>query len=257
LEPKNPSLSAVAQERPSFRETLQAVDTEALSNTLAPVALAALTPGSPVAEEFRSLWARIRSIGDERPFRAIGFVSAGSGEGKTTMAIGLACVIAREPNRRVLLIEADLRRPMVNTYLGIFRAPGLGEWLIAKDNEVPLRRLTPMGVSLLPAGLGPAERPEMLGSERMARLIEAARGAFDFVIVDCPPLMPVADAAILQDLLDGYLLVVRARRSPREAIQRAVSGLKPGRIQGVILNDCSEILPSYYRYAYSQFGKYR
>jgi Mrp family chromosome partitioning ATPase len=91
----------------------------------------------------------------------------------------------------------------------------------------------------------------------MARLIEAAKAAFDFVIIDCPPLMPVADAAILQDLLDGYLLVVRARTSPREAIQRAVSGLKPGRIQGVILNDCREILPSYYRYAYSQYGQYR
>jgi len=82
----------------------------------------------------------------------------------------------------------------------------------------------------------------------------ACQLSFGFVIVDCPPLNPVADAVAMQDLLDGFLLVVRARNAPRETIQRAVSRLKDGRVQGVVFVDPPAILPSGYSYGYRRYG---
>ena len=88
----------------------------------------------------------------------------------------------------------------------------------------------------------------------MGALIGACQLSFGFVIVDCPPLSPVADAVAMQDLLDGFLLVVRARNAPRETIQRAVSRLKDGRVQGVVFVDQPEILPSGYSYDDRRYG---
>jgi len=227
-----------------------------LSRDLGAMTLAAVSPGSVIAEEFRGLGARIRAIGDERPFQCVGLVSALAGEGKTTMAIGVAAALAREPGRRVLLVEADVRKPAMDEYLGMRGASGLGEWLLAGSARVPVRRLSPLGFSLLSAGLTHLKEPELVGSKQMARLLESARRVFEFVVVDCPPLLPVADAVMMQDFLDGFLLVIRARKSPLEAIQRAVATLKPGRIQGAVLNDQRDLIPSYYRYAYPHYREY-
>jgi Mrp family chromosome partitioning ATPase len=84
----------------------------------------------------------------------------------------------------------------------------------------------------------------------MAALIGACQLSYGYVVVDCPPLDPVADAVALQDLIDGFLLVIRARRSPRASIERAVSRLKPGRVRGVVFNDQPVILPVGYGYGY-------
>ena len=102
--------------------------------------------------------------------------------------------------------------------------------------------------------LGALDRPELLGSARMSALLEAARRSFDYVIVDCPPVIPVADSVILQELVDGFLLVVRARHCPRETVVRAASRLKAGRIIGMIFNDQREILPRYSSYGYGRYG---
>jgi polysaccharide chain length determinant protein (PEP-CTERM system associated) len=239
-------------EEVTFSETPQVV----LSTALAPMTLAALSADSVIAEEFRSLGARIRALGSERPARCIGLVSALEGEGKTTIAIGLAAALAREPGRKVLLIEADLRKPAVDDYLGIALESGLGEWLLSKHSRVSVRQLAPLGFALLGAGRGPTPSHEMFGSDRMAHLLKAARRSFDYVLLDCPPLLPVADAVMLQDFVDGFLLVIRARRSPIEAIQRAISTLKPDRIRGLVVNAQRELLPGYYKYAYPQYREY-
>jgi len=242
----------LGREEVTFSEAPQVVH----SSALAPLTLAALSAGSVIAEEFRSLGARIGALGGERSTRCIGLVSALAGEGKTTLTIGLAAALAREPGRKVLLIEADLRKPAVDDYLGIPPANGLNEWLSSKHGHASLRQLAPLGFALLSAGRGPTWKPELLGSERMAQLLKAARRSFDYVLLDCPPLLPVADAVILQDQVDGFVLVIRARRSPIEAIQRAVSTLKPDRVRGVVLNAHRELLPGYYRYAYQHYREY-
>jgi capsular exopolysaccharide synthesis family protein len=241
-----------ADDLPIFEEVAEAVPQH-----LAGVPAAAMTPGSLLAEEFRMLRVKIRNIGEQRPFHCVGLVSAAGGEGKTTAALGLAMAIAQDRDKRVLVIEADLRKPSIDGYLGLPRVAGLGDWLEEAQGTVTVRRLAPHGFFLLSAGRPAPHRPELLGSDRMGRLLEASRRYFDFVVVDCPPLVPVADSVILQDLLDGFIFVVRARHSPRETLQRALSRVKPDRIQGVIFNDYREMLPNYYNYGYRQYGQWR
>jgi len=216
---------------------------------------AALSPESALAEEFRVLRAKVRAIGEERAFRCIGIVSSSPAEGKTTVALGLASAMAHERDgRRVILVEADLRKRSIARYLGFTPASGLSEWLQADSaSPVPVRRLGPGGPFLLTAGLNGPPNPEVLASRRVTRLFEACRRCFDFVVVDCPPLTPVADTVMLQELLDGFLLVVRARRTTRDALVRALSHLNRDRIQGVVFNDHEQILSGAYSYARSPY----
>jgi Mrp family chromosome partitioning ATPase len=88
----------------------------------------------------------------------------------------------------------------------------------------------------------------------MAALLQSARGAFDFVVLDAPPILPVADAVLLQDLVDGFVLVVRSRLTPREAVREALGRLLPERVLGVVLNDHKEYRHSYRSYAYDRYG---
>jgi capsular exopolysaccharide synthesis family protein len=215
---------------------------------------AILASNSPASEEFRVLRSKVYAIGERRPFRCIGMVSASRGEGKTTVALGLAAILARAPGCRVLVIEADLRKPSIERYLGMSRSEGLVDWLRGTVTHVPLRRVVPPKFCLLSAGRAPFDHPELLASERMVRILEAGRHEFDYVIVDCPPLIPVADTVILQDLLDGFLWVVRSRRAPRETLRKAAGQLKPERVQGIVFNDHHQILSRYESYGYGSYG---
>ena len=212
---------------------------------------AVLAADSGLADEFRVLRAKVRAIGEERAFRCIGMVSSAPGEGKTTVSLGLATALAQErDDRRVILVEADLRKRSIARYLGLEPNAGLSEWLEGHlGAPVPLRRLGDRGPFLLAAGMSSPASPEILASGMVPQLLEACRRCFDYVIVDCPPLVPVADSVLLQDLLDGFLLVVRARHAPRQAMLRALSHLKAERIQGVVFNDYSELLRRVYSYA--------
>lgn len=213
-----------------------------------PLQRAVLGKGHFLAEEYRVLASKVASLATER-FTTIGVVSAVPGEGKTTVALGLAAALARTCPQRVLLLEADLRQPSVEKYLGLPRVAGVAEWLSGASTSVPVRTVSPPGFCVITAGRQELQRPELIGSDRMGALIGACQLNFGFLVVDCPPLSPVADAVAFQDLVDGFLLVVRARCAPREVITRAVARLKEGRIHGVVFNDQPEILPGGYRYS--------
>jgi Mrp family chromosome partitioning ATPase len=204
---------------------------------------ALLSPDSRAFESFRMLRTKVRALGAERPLGCIGLVSAIAQEGTSSVAVGLAGALAQEPEQRVLLVEATLRKPALERALGLAPAPGLSEWLGGPaSGAVPLRRVEPWGFHLL-AGGAPAPQPsELLGSASMAHLLAAARSHFDTVLLDCPPLETVADSVMLQDLLDGFLFVVRARHSSHDAIRQAVAHLKPGVVRGVVFTDRTEIL---------------
>lgn len=214
-----------------------------------PLQQAVIGSGHYLAEEFRFLAAKVAGLASER-FTTIGVVSSGPSEGKTTVAIGLAAALARTSDQRALLLEADLRQPSVERYLGLPRTGGVSDFLAGRSPNVPVRTIQPPGFAVLAAGRERLARPELLGSERMASLIGACQLSHGYVVVDCPPLDPVADAVALQELLDGFLLVIRARRSPRTAIERALSRLKDGRVRGIVFNDQPEILPLGYAYGY-------
>lgn len=201
---------------------------------------ALLTPGAPGFEPFRVLRTKLRALGETR---CLGVVSATAREGTSAVALGLATALAQERERRVLLIEASLRAPALGRILGLAEERGLSEWLEeGGERPVPARRVEPLGFSLLAAGAAAPQSAELLGGDAMGLLVAQARQSFDFVLLDCPPLDSVADSVVLQDMLDGFLLVVRARHASRDAIRRSLASLKADAIRGVVFNDRTEML---------------
>ncbi len=214
-----------------------------------PLQQAVLGSGHYLAEEFRFLASKVAGLANER-FTTIGVVSTGPTEGKTTVALGLTAALARISDQRALLLEADLRQPSIERYLGLPRTSGVAEFLAGRSENVIVRTISPPDFAIVGAGRERLAKPELLGSERMAALIGACQLSYGFVVVDCPPLDPVADAVSLQDMIDGFLLVIRARRSPKAAIERAMSRLKKDRVRGIVFNDQPEILRVGYAYGY-------
>jgi Mrp family chromosome partitioning ATPase len=201
-----------------------------------------LSPDAVAFEPFRVLRAKVKAIGEERPLRCLGVVAAQAGEGTMTTALGLAAALAQEKDRRVLLVEADLRTPRIAALLGLSAEPGLDEWLVGRtEGPAPVARVEPWGFFLLPAGDVAAGPGELVGSERMAHLLMAARQHFDTTVVVCPALTPFADTVGLQGYLDGLLVVIRARRTPRDLIRRALTHVKPGLVQGIVFNDRADV----------------
>jgi len=152
---------------------------------------------SIVGEEFRLLRARVQTICEQRAINCLAVVSALPGEGKSTVALGLATACAREAGRRILLVETDLRRPTISRDLGLPSFPGVGEYLNGETEHVPLRRVEPGGFFLLSSGEAELESPEILGSPRMEAFLRAARATFDLVILDATPVLPVADVVLI------------------------------------------------------------
>jgi capsular exopolysaccharide synthesis family protein len=209
---------------------------------------------SIVGEELRLLRAKMQTLNDAGQPRCVGVTSALPAEGKSTISLGLAAAQSRDPGARVLLVEADLRRPSLSSMLGLPPSPGLSEWLNGGLDQVPVRRVEPGGFALLSAGETPLERPEALGSALMEALLASARRAFTFVLLDIPPVLPVADTILLQDLVDGFVVVARSRATSREAIREALGRLRGEKILGLVLNDHREYKHSYRSYGYDRYG---
>jgi capsular exopolysaccharide synthesis family protein len=241
---------------PVFEE-LPVFEEEDLDSTPTdPVAREALDESSVPGEQFRLLGARVRALAQDRRLRRIGVVSAAQGEGKTTVSLGLARALAVDGHNRVLLAELDLRRPAIDRALALSSPEvGLRQYLEGDaGGTLTLRRPEAAGFWILSAGEGALTRPEALTSSRMVSLLKAAERVFDYTVIDCPPLLPVADAVVFQDHIDGFVLVVRARHSPRETVERAADLIKPERICGMVMNDQRDILPSYREYANRRYG---
>jgi capsular exopolysaccharide synthesis family protein len=224
------------------------------TGTNVPILVTLSDTGSLVGEELRLLAAKVYEIQRQRGSKCFGVTSPMPGEGKSTITVGLTGALAREAGRQVLLVECDLRRPSLARTLRLPAAPGLGEWLDGHLDQLPVRRVDPGGFSLLVAGQAELQRPELLGSPRMQAALQAARDSYDFVVLDAPPILPVTDAVLLQDLLDGFLLVARSRLTPREALNEAIAKLRADKILGVLLNDHREYRDSYRARAYSRYG---
>jgi succinoglycan biosynthesis transport protein ExoP len=211
--------------------------------------------GGHVGEGLRAAGTRIRLGDKEKRIRSLAVVSSIEADGKTSVALGLAAACARA-GQRVLLIDADLRQREICARLGIRPWPGLAEWLESRQDKLPVRQVGLAGFYLLAAGIAPC-RPELLGSPRLSRLLSAAENHFDLVILDCAPLLPVADSLALRDLVNGFLMVVRARHTPREAVSRGAALLGPKKIVGVIMNAYRSRLPMRRGYHYGHGSSYR
>jgi protein-tyrosine kinase len=195
-------------------------------------------PASVAAEQYRSLYYRLERFREAKPMKVIALTSAMPGEGKTVTAVNLALAAARaNPERRILLIDADLRRSQVGTVLGIRGKSGLAE-LLAGECEVRdvIRRFHGTRLAVIPAGSTPEEPTQVLASLRMKQFLQAVRENFEEVYIDLPPTLPFADAAILGHQMDGVLMVVRANVTPIRAVNQAVEQLGGAPILGSVLN---------------------
>jgi succinoglycan biosynthesis transport protein ExoP len=209
---------------------------------------------SGVGEELRLFSANLLDLCRRGKLSCLGVTSALPGEGKSTLTVGLASALGREPGRRILLIEADLRRPSLTKTLGLPPAHGLSEWLAGTLESIPVRFVEPGGFFLISAGQAGLRRPELLGSPRMDAVLRTGRRLFDLVLLDSVPVLPVADTVLMQDLVDGFQLVVRSRRTPREAIHDTLAKLRADRVVGVVFNGHREYQSSYKAYGYRGYG---
>jgi capsular exopolysaccharide synthesis family protein len=189
-----------------------------------------------ISEQFRRMAAALLHGQRESRLRVLMVTSAVPGEGKTMTALNLALVLAESYRRRVLLIDADLRRPRLTEAANLNVSEGLGEVLKAQEErKAPLTQLTDR-LWLLPAGRPDPEPLSGLTSGRMQLLLGEAAERFDWVIVDTPPATATADAGLIGPLVDGTVLVVRAGHTPHPAVQKAVETIGHERIFGVVLN---------------------
>ena len=193
------------------------------------------------AERFRTLRSRLYQLAAAQPLRRLLVTSSLPAEGKTFIAAKLAQSFVRQPNRRVLLIDADLRAARLHLSLGAPTTPGLTEYLRGEADESRVIQVGPEGNLCLIAGGGRVSNPsEILHSERMRRLLDNVSQNFDWVILDSPPALAVYDASILADMCDGVLFVVRAGATDSTIAERAVSEFRQKNLLGVVLNRVEE-----------------
>ncbi len=206
-----------------------------------PLLVAAVAPYSYPAEEYRALRTRIAQSENGRPLRVIVVTSPASGDGKSVTATNLALTMAQEYTRRVLLLDADLRKPVVHTLLGLPAGPGLAEVLTGvAPLEEAITRLPAYHLAVMPAGLPPHRPAELLASVAMRNLLRTLASQYDRIIVDTPPASPLADVGILSPLADGLLVVVRAGHTPKPAIERTLGEMDASKLVGLVLNDTAE-----------------
>jgi capsular exopolysaccharide synthesis family protein len=209
-------------------------------------------PQSTFAEAVRHLRTNLRYVDVDHELRVMVITSSVESEGKSTTAVNLALAFARA-GQRVLLIEADLRRPKISDYLGIEGAVGLSNVLagLAEYEDV----VQPWGRHefwVLPGGFVPPNPSELLGSRMMAELVARVRQRFDVVLIDAPPLLPVTDAAVVAKLADGAVLAVRHGSTSRARITAAATSLRTidVRILGTVLTMTPVGRRGAYYYAY-------
>jgi protein-tyrosine kinase len=206
------------------------------------------------AEQFRTLRSRLYQLRGTQPLRTVLVTSSVPGEGKTFVTNNLAQAIVRQPDRRVLIIDADLRCSRLHIPLGAPSTPGLTDYLRGEADEMAVIQHGQEGnLCFIPGGNEVTNPSELLSNGRLKTLLERVTPVFDWVILDSPPCLPVADASVLADLTDGVLMIVRAASTPAETAQRACQELRGRNLVGVVLNAVEEA-HAYGSYYYAGYG---
>jgi polysaccharide biosynthesis transport protein len=224
------------------------------------------SPRSPVAESFRTLRTNLEFSAKEKPIKTLIVTSGGPGEGKTTIAANLAAILSHS-GKKVILVDADLRRPRIQEYTGISNTVGLSDLLdphqngfvndyVQELNNLPYLRILPSG------GL-PSNPTDLLGSERMKDLLQTLSDAYDYVVIDCPPML-VADPQVLLGMADGVVLVIIPGQTRKDVIYAVKEQVQHTgvRLLGVVFNRLQHNLRSgyggysYYAYPYYYSSNY-
>jgi capsular exopolysaccharide synthesis family protein len=245
LAPAEPTVSLSWEEIPSF-SPLACPESR----------LVALTGGSNLgAEKFRLLRARLRHLQDQQHVHRLVVTSAVPEEGKTLTAMNLAISLAKHTSQKILLLEGDLHKPALARQMGLERSRGLSEWFGATE---PIHRflyqVDDLQLWILPAGIPDGHPLAILQSAKFLELFQLLSNKFDWIVIDAPPLLPLADVNFWAKQTDGLLLVVRQGKAPRKLLKKGLETLDNARILGVVLNDIQATERNYYDRYYAPKG---
>jgi protein-tyrosine kinase len=205
------------------------------------------------AERFRTLRSRLYQVASTRPLRRVLVTSSVPAEGKTFVAANLAQSFVRQPDRRVLLIDADLRASSLHQALGAPCTPGLTEYLRGEADEFEvIQKGSDDNLCLIPGGAEVTNPSELLLGDRMKKLLDLVTPVFDWIILDSPPTLAVHDASSLADLCDGVLFVVKAGETDYQLAKKASSEFLKKNLLGVVLNGVEK--DAYYGGYYSGYA---
>ena len=219
-----------------------------------------LTANSPFAvkEAYNAIRTKLLFTGKGEKCPVFAVTSSLMHDGKTTNAVNLAVSIAFA-SKRVLLIDADLRKPTVHRYFGLENKEGLSEILAGLTNEIRIRKTDVENLNILTSGEVPPNPAELLGSAQMDNLLDYVRNYFDYVVIDTPPINVVTDAAILAEKITGYVFVVQGGKNQAEDVRYALDTLEQmnGRVVGLVLNDVSGRARQKYSYRSRTYSDYK
>jgi len=213
-------------------------------------------PASFAAEQYQGLRLTVERLARGRDVKVIAISSPAAGDGKTVTAINLAGALARGSNDRVLLIDADLRRPSVARQLGITDAEvGLADALSDGRTSVAdvVKRLDAYNLDVIPAGRPRTGISQILRSPRLEAFLQEARQRYAYIVLDTPPLLPVFDSALLAKSVDGVLMVVSANQTPRKLLGEALNMLDASKVLGIVFNRDARPLFGYYNAYYREY----
>ena len=205
--------------------------------------------GSPAAEAFRLLGVRLRHLRRGRSLKKVLITSTIPQEGKSMVAANLACTLALQSQSRILLIEGDLRRPSLSQMFGIERMPGLSEWLQGERTVMTtIYHLEGPGLWLMPAGVATGNPLELLQSGKLPALMDQLAAWFDWIIIDSPPVLPLADTSVWTRLADGILLVTRQGITEKRQLKRGLEAIESKKLIGALLNGSTNSTDTDYYY---------
>jgi capsular exopolysaccharide synthesis family protein len=204
---------------------------------------------SPAAEAFHLLGVRLRHLRRERPLKKVLITSTIPQEGKSMVAANLACTLAMRTRQRTLLLEGDVRRPTQSQVFGFGRNPGICEWLLGQRTlKSSIYHLEGPGVWILPAGIVTNDSLELLQSGKLSAMMDQLSSWFDWIVIDSPPILPLADTSVWTNLADGILLVTRQGTTEKRRLQRGLEAIDSGKLIGALLNSSTNMSHSDYYY---------
>ena len=215
--------------------------------------IVAIDKDSPAAEQYKILREQIKRLRTDAGIRTFAISSPVKRDGKTTVAVNLAAALALDYEEKVLLIDGDLRDPGVHRYFNLPGSPGLADFLgsnhhpaikdLVQDTFLPSLRVLPAG---RPSGFS----SELLAKEKMSQAMEEIRKEFPGyqIVIDCPPVLSTPDPMVIARQVDGVLMVVRAGKTPRDYLMKALQSINSNKVVGVVLNGADLGISSKYYY---------
>jgi capsular exopolysaccharide synthesis family protein len=203
----------------------------------------------PASEAFHLLGVRLRHMRRQRPLKKVLITSTIPQEGKSVVAANIACTLAQRTQQKVLLLEGDVRRPTQAKIFGIAHKPGICEWLNGERSLInSMYRLEVPGIWIFPAGSGAGNSLELLQSGAVTPMMEQLMNWFDWVVIDSPPILPLADTSVWTNMADGILLVTRRGTTQKRQLKRGLEALGTPKLIGAVLNSTKSVLLTDYYY---------